>query len=623
MKIHEKINDRAESRPGKPEETPAGHPAKAATDNTGLPQFLRIPDSLRGLFLIVAVILAYLPLWHAGFIWDDDTFLINNPLIRQFNGLYQFWFTTKATDYFPLTFTTLWLEWRLWGANPLGYHIVNMLLHAFGAVLIWRVLAHLKMPGAWLAAALFAVHPVNVESVAWITERKNTLSMLFYVSTILFYLRFEDTDRRRWYAAALVSFALALLSKTAVAPLPVVLLGLAWWRRDKISRLDIRRTLPFFGLAVLMGLITVWFQSHNAIGPDIVRTDNFWSRLAGAGFAVWFYLYKALIPVNLVFVYPKWQIDPASLLSYMPGLLLLAAALLFWRYRRGWGKAWLLAMGYFVVMLLPVLGFWDIYFMRYSLVADRWQYFSIIAPLALVAAGLSRISRRLKQNYYPALLFIAVLLLTLGVLTWRLAGYYRDNGAIWQMTIAGNPSCWMAHNNLGLFLKEKGYFDEAITHYQQAVLLNPDYADAYSNRGNVYNTLGQYQRAIEDYNEAIRLKPGEAVFYHNRGGVYYTLGQYQPAIDDFGRAVRLEPHFSLAYYNRGIVYSSLNRYSEALDDFNEAIRLKNNYADAYNQRAHIYFMQGLYENGCADAQKACELGKCGLLETAKGKGHCR
>ena len=549
-----------------------------------------LKDWLFVIALIAAVFLVYQPVWHAGFIWDDDTFLVNNPLIKLSNGLYQFWFTTKAPDFFPMTSTTLWLEWRLWGMNPLGYHIVNVLLHALSTVLIWRVLTHLRMPGAWLAAALFAVHPVNVESVAWITERKNTLAMLFYVMSILFYLRFEDTDRWRWYGMALGSFVLSLLSKTAVVPLPIVLLGLAWWQRDRVSSRDVKLTLPFFGIAVLLGLITVWFQSHNAIASEMVRADSLWSRLAGAGWAVWFYLYKALLPVNLIFVYPKWQIDATKLLSYVPGLMVLAWAAVFLRFRKGWGKAWLFGLGYFVVMLLPVLGFRDIYFMRYSLVADHWQYFSIIGPIGLIAAGITWASDRLKKrNVFLVPVFSAILLLVLGVLTWRQTCNYSDVETIWNMTIARNPACLMAYNN----------------------------------RGVIYKDLGNYRQAIEDFNKAIEIKSDNAVAYYNRGNVYTDLGNYRQAIAELNRAIEINPGYAEAYSNRGNAYGGLGNYKQAIEDYDRAIEIKPGYTDAYFNRGLGYLNQGDNISGCRDARKACELGNCKLLEVTNARGLCR
>jgi len=301
----------------------------------------------------------------------------------------------------------------------------------------------------------------------------------------------------------------------------------------------------------------------------------------------------------------------------------LAVAVVLWHYRKGWGKALLFGLGYFVVMLLPVLGFINIYFMQYSLVADHWQYFAIMGPIGLVAAGITWASDRLKKNVFLVTVFSAILLLVLGVLTWRQACNYSDSETLWKMTIARNPDCWMAHDSLGSSFKEKGQFYEAVNQYQEAIRLNPNYAGAYYNRGIAYTKLGQYQLAIESYNEAIRRTPDNAFYYNNRGSAYYKLGQYQHAFDDFSQAIRFKPDYANAYYNRGVAYSRSDQYPLAIEDFNKAIQLTPDNADAYNNRGIVYFLQGNSELGCNDAQKACALGNCKALEITKSKGDCR
>jgi tetratricopeptide (TPR) repeat protein len=590
---------------------------------------------LLALLLVSGTIIAYLPVWHAGLIWDDRTFVVDNPLIRRADGLYRFWFTTLPVDYFPLTSTTWWLEWRLWGTSPLGYHVVNVLLHSLSVVVLWRVLKRLSIPGSWLAAALFAVHPVNVESVAWIAERKNTLAMVFYLLSLLCYLRVDPAPSppppaapsagvgqpitksfaSHWYWLSLAAFLLAMLSKTAVAPMPLVLFGLAWLRRGRVERREVWQSVPFFVTAAAVGLISWWFQSHRAIGPDIVRTDSVWARLAGAGWAVWFYLFKAALPFGLSPVYPRWEIDAGQWWSYVPGLAVVAGLWTCWRTSRRWGRGPLAGLGYFVVMLLPVLGFLDISFMMMSLVADRWQYFAIIGPIALGVAVVTTARERAGPMIrYSAGVAAGALLAVFGGLTWRQSEIYADPETFWQATLTANPNAWIAHNNLGCVFRERGQLeearthfekalemeptyqtahfnlagvlrlenrsDEAIAHYQRAVDIDPDFADAHRGLGIELVRKGRVEEALVHFQRALEIDPNRAEDHHDLAGVLWGQGRVQEAITHYKKALQIRPAYALAHYNLGTLLEQQGQAREAIAHYERAVELQPEFAAA-------------------------------------------
>jgi protein O-mannosyl-transferase len=553
--------------------------------------------SLMAGLLVLATLLAYQPVWRAEFIWDDDAVITANALVKGgWPGLRDIWASTKFHDYVPLALTSFWLEWRLWGDHAAGYHVVNVLLHSCSAVLLWRVLRRLRVPGAGLAAAIFALHPVNVASVAWITERKNTLAMFLYLASLLCYLRFDVTRSRSdrddpsgadrlaplWYGLSLLSFALALLSKTAVAPLPVVLLGLAWWQRGRIGLKDLLWSVPYGAVATAAVLLLLGFH-HRAVGASLldVNDASLAARLAGAGWAVWFYLYKAIIPLGLSFVYVRWRVDPNALLSYVPDLLLLFVLAVCWRYRRGWGRAAVFGLVYFLVMLLPVLGFVNIYFMRFSLVADHWQYFAIIGPIALAAAGLTGAAQAwngAKRGLAAAL--GTALVLTLGALTWRQACVYADQQTLWLDTIAKNPTCWMAHNNLGNVLADKGRIDEAIHQYREALRIQPTNADAHNNLGAALSRKGDIKGGIAEFQETIRWQPDHAGAHYNLGAALDGLGQTDAAIRHYRESLRFKPAQSGAHYSLGTALLRKGQTDEAIRELQETLRLQPGNADA-------------------------------------------
>jgi len=414
-------------------------------------------DWLFGLLLLIVIMLAYLPAWNGTPIWDDDAHL-TKPELRSLEGLGRIWTQPGATQqYYPLVHTLFWVERQLWGDWPAGYHVLNILLHCVSALLLVSIFRRLEIPGAWLAAAIFALHPIQTESVAWISELKNMLSGVFYFWSVLAYLKFDRTRSRASYAAALVLFFLGLLSKTVIATLPVAVLIIFWWKRGKLSwRRDAWPLMPFFLLGTAAGVFTAWVE-RNLIGAEGADYNySIAERVLIAGRVIWFYLGKLIWPLELIFVYPRWQVSQTVWWQYLyPAAVLILVAVLVWLSRR-W-QAPLAALLIYIVTLFPVLGFLNVFPFRYSLVADHFQYLASVGIIALVAAGIVLLFERGQRRYQPiGYALCLTIVASLAILTWRQSAMYADVETLWQTTIERNSKAWMAHNNLGSVLLQKG-----------------------------------------------------------------------------------------------------------------------------------------------------------------------
>ena len=549
-----------------------------------------------GLAFLLLALVAYWPAVSNGFIWDDDVMLTENEVMKAPDGLKRIWFSAELSDYFPLTSTSFWIEWRLWEMNAVGYNVTNILLHGLSGILLWRALLRLKVPCAWLAAVLFTLHPVCVASVDWIAERKNTLSMVFYLSALLAYFQFENGTRWRMYAAALGLFALALLSKTSVVILPLVLLLCAWWQRGRINRLDLFRTIPFFALSLVFGLITVWFQSHEVLFGEAHETDTFLTRVLGGSWALWVYLSKDLLPINLSMIYPQWDIDAGRVASYIPGLLWLAVLFAFWKKRQTWGRGWLFGFGYFTIALLPVLGFFDMDFLKFSQVADHLQYIAVPGIVALVvgaaASCFEKIGRKSSETWWWYSAGTVAVILLLSALTWKQAGVYVDEETLWRDTIRKNPNGWIGYHNLADRLAELRRFEEAAYYYQQSLRLEPDYAKGHNNAGNCLFFLGQLDDAIEHFLDAIQNKPEMAEAHNNLAVAYHHKGEFEKALNEYRTAIELKPDYAAAYFGAGNVELKLGNIDAALNDYFSAVKYNPDAADVHYNIGIILSVRG-------------------------------
>ena len=540
--------------------------------------------------LLVAVVgFCYWPALSGGFLMDDENYITQSPKIVSVGGLSKIWFSTEPEEYYPISNTSFWLQWRLWGTNRAGYHSVSMAFHLTSAALVWIVLEELAIPGAFLATILFAVHPLNVESVAWIFQQRGLMALCFVLLSIIWYLR--AIDRRKWYWISLLTFVVAMLSKGSVAILPLALLMIVAWKNGRIARSDVVSLIPFLVVAVVLTLVNVWFQRHGRSGP--IRDITIAQRFVGAGAVPWFYLAKAFLPIELAFVYPPWEIRVHRLEWWLP---LAAAAivpiLLSWRRRRAgttWNKSLLFFWAYFCLALIPVMGFTDTGFMQYSHVANHYAQLALIGALAAATAAWSYWSQNSRSVFQsaakPTAIVACVLLM---FLTFQQSRLYGNSVWLYEDALKKNPRSWLAENNLGLALVETGNQQEAIDHFRKALALKPDFARAYYNWGTVLSNTGQPKEAIERFRQALEYDPDYLSARYNLGTELYQIGQLSEAIVQLKKAVALNPNFAWAHVNLGEALALSGESAEALKQLEQALRLKSDSAEIQFDLANTY-----------------------------------
>jgi tetratricopeptide (TPR) repeat protein len=574
------------------------------------PKLFPVPgrlDTCLIILLFAATFIAYWPSLRGGVLWDDDAH-ITRPGLQSIGGLGRIWFQPGATQqYYPVLHTAFWVEHHVWGDSTLGYHVLNVVLHAVAACLFALILSQLSIRGAWVGAFIFALHPIGVESVAWISEQKNTLSAVFYLLAMLLYLRYDEQtgegsprDLRftREYFMALACFVAAILSKSVTATLPAALLVIFWWKRGRLSwNRDVLPLLPWFGVAIAGGLFTAWVERRfvGAVGKDFSLSVV--QRVLISGRDVWFYLRRLVWPSNLMFIYPRWDVNASVWWQYLfpAGVIALIAAA--WLVR-GRFRGPLAVVLFFVGSLFPALGFFNAYPFIYSFVADHFQYLASLGMITLAASFC-----RGKWRTAAAIVVIAVL----GVLTRVDSAMYRDSETLYRTTFAGNPNCWMCYNNLGFVLFNQGRLEEALPLYVKALEIKPDYAEAKNNLGVVLSSQHRTATAVARFQEALQLKPDYPDALNNLANVLVTQDKPEEAMPYLQKALQLRPDYAEAKLNMGAALLKMNRIPDAITNLKDAVRLKPDYAEAHGILGVAWYTAGQITEARTEFEQAVRL----------------
>lgn len=576
------------------------------------------------LFLLVVVcLLIYVPSLGNGFIWDDDTNLYKNPWVQKTDGLKDIWFSSKIYQYYPVNFTFFWLEHKLWGLDPTGYHAVNLIFHILNVLLVFWVVRKLYSRLAFPVALLFAVHPIQVETVAWITERKNLLSLFFFLSAILAYLRFDSTKRIRDYLLTAAMFVLAMLSKPVAVCFIFFPALYKWWKDGAVSRREIRLSVVFAAIGLFIALLTLYLKYHNVGAQGRGFDLTFLERLALSGRILLFYPHKIIFPFDFIFFYPRWEVNVNVWWQWLfPLAVILISAALF-IYRKKIGRGALALAIFYLISIFPVLGFLNVYGMNFSYVADHFSYLSTPILLLLLCASLTSLSDRLKarigflsSNAYKILsrgIFI-IIIIYMCAKSIELTKNYKNSRSLWLNLIRVNPRAWVAYSNLAAIYANTGRTEEALDSYKKAVAFNPNFESAiglYNALGNLTLKMGKNKEARDSYNKAIEINPDSkfnALSYYNLANAYYSIGSKAEAIKAYEKAIQVSPKYLDAINNLASAYADMGRTEKAIEIWNKAVQINPGFAIAHFNLAVFYFQRKQYNLAVKHCDKVNELG---------------
>jgi len=548
----------------------------------------------QAVILILAGFYVFAPALHGAWLWDDGSMIRSNYLMADANGWWKFWFAPPGPDYFPLTSTVEWGLWRIFGDNTFPFHLTSLFLHLLSAFLLWRLFARLGLKLAWFGALIFVVHPLVVESVAWMSELKNTVSLPFLLMSMLYWLRYDERGRPVGLCASLLLFLAAMLAKTSVVMLPFILLLYTWWKHGGLARKQFVALAQFFGIALVLGVITVCFQQQWAIGDDQIGVGGFFVQVAGAGRAILFYLGKFAWPVGLVPAYESWDFSNLSLTDFLPCAILLAATAWIWLRRKTWGRPLILGLGFFLLNLAPVLGFLPMSYMRIAWVADHFVYLPIIGLIGVTIAG-AELLRAILPRAVSALAAVALASI-LALQSHSYAGSFRNQEALWSHTLRVDPDSWLGALDLGLTLNDDHRLPEAEMWLRRSLLHNNDFYGTHVALADVLAQENHLDEAAVQYRIAWRQHPESLEVHINYGNVLFRRNDFHGAEQQYYLATLYHPNSTEARYNLANMLLREGRRDEAIAQYQMVLQLDPGFTAARDTLKKLH--------GDAAAQKA-------------------